>query len=152
ILPKKVFLPGFEFAAKMIPAEAVGGDYYEVLPAESGFWIATGDVSGHGLDAGLVTLMLQSALAAVAVHSPGACPSDILKAVHRLMVENIRRRWGRDDHATLVLMHVDLDGTFVFAGGHEPLLVLRAADGKCEDIDTPGPWLGILPGVGDHLP
>jgi sigma-B regulation protein RsbU (phosphoserine phosphatase) len=152
ILPKQVALPGFEFAAQMIPAEAVGGDYYEVLPGESGFWIASGDVSGHGLDAGLVTLMLQSALAAVAIHSPRARPGEILKAVNRLLVENIRRRLGRDDHVTLVLMHVDADGSFVFAGGHEPLLVLRAADGTCEEIDTPGPWLGILPGIGQRLP
>ena len=57
ILPKNFDVPGFEIAALMRPAEAVGGDYYELLPTESGFWIAAGDVSGHGLTAGLVMLM-----------------------------------------------------------------------------------------------
>jgi serine phosphatase RsbU (regulator of sigma subunit) len=151
ILPKHFSLPGFESAARMKPAEAVGGDYYEILPTASGFWIAAGDVSGHGLNAGLVMLMLQSALAALAIYAPGARPAELLKATNCLLVENIRHRLGGDDHVTLVLMHVDLDGSFVFAGGHEPLLVLRASSGKCEVIDTPGPWMGILPDIGRHL-
>jgi len=151
ILPRQLALPGFESAALMRPAEAVGGDYYEILPTQSGFWIATGDVSGHGLTAGLVMLMLQSALAAVAIYAPGAHPGDILNAVNRLLVENIRRRLGGDDHVTLVLMHVALDGSFVFAGGHEPLLVLRARGARCEVIETSGPWVGIVPDIGKHL-
>jgi serine phosphatase RsbU (regulator of sigma subunit) len=151
ILPKRLALPGFESAARMKPAEAVGGDYYEILPTPTGFWIAAGDVSGHGLNAGLVMLMLQSALGALAIYAPGARPADLLKAANRLLVENIRRRLGGDDHATLVLMHVDLDGRFVFAGGHEPLLLWRKRTGQCEIIDTPGPWMGILPDIGKDL-
>ena len=143
ILPKCFYVPGFEIAAQMRPAEAVGGDYYELLPTQSGFWIAAGDVSGHGLTAGLVMLMLQSALAALAIYTPGASPAEILKATNRLLVENVRRRMGGDDHATLVLMHVTHDGDFVFAGGHEPMVVLRAASTKCEVVDAVGPWLGI---------
>jgi sigma-B regulation protein RsbU (phosphoserine phosphatase) len=147
ILPKPLVLPGFETAARMKPAEAVGGDYYEILPTPTGFWIAAGDVSGHGLNAGLMMLMLQSALGALAIYAPGAPPADLLQAANHLLVENIRRRLGGDDHATLVLMHVDLDGHFVFAGGHEPLLLWRKRSGSCAIIDTPGPWLGILPDI-----
>jgi sigma-B regulation protein RsbU (phosphoserine phosphatase) len=151
ILPKHLVLPGFESAARMKPAEAVGGDYYEILPSPSGFWIGAGDVSGHGLNAGLVMLMLQSALGALAIYAPAARPADLLKAANRLLVENIRHRLGGDDHATLVLMHVDRDGRFVFAGGHEPLLLWRARSGKCEIIETPGPWMGILPDIAKDL-
>jgi serine phosphatase RsbU (regulator of sigma subunit) len=151
ILPKCFDVPGFEIAAQMRPAEAVGGDYYELLPTQSGFWIAAGDVSGHGLTAGLVMLMLQSALAALAIYTPGAPPAEILKATNRLLVENIRRRMGGDDHATLVLMHVKHDGSFVFAGGHEPMLVLRAASTKCEVVDAVGPWMGISDNIQENL-
>jgi len=151
ILPKSFEVPGFEIAALMKPAEAVGGDYYELLPNESGFWIAAGDVSGHGLTAGLIMLMLQSALAALAIHAPNARPAEILKSTNRLLVENIRRRLRGDDHVTLVLMHVLRDGTFVFAGGHEPILVLRAASGRCEVVEAYGPWMGIQDGVEKHL-
>ncbi len=62
ILPRKIAVPGLEIAARMIPASEVGGDYYDVLRVDDGCWIAIGDVSGHGLDAGLVMLMLQSAV------------------------------------------------------------------------------------------
>ena len=151
ILPKSFEVPGFDIAALMRPAEAVGGDYYELLPTESGFWIAAGDVSGHGLTAGLIMLMLQSALAALAIHTPNAGPAQILKATNRLLVENIRRRLGGDDHATLVLMHVLRDGTFIFAGGHEPILILRAASGRCEVVEALGPWMGIQDSVERHL-
>jgi serine phosphatase RsbU (regulator of sigma subunit) len=151
VLPRNLALPGFESAALMRPAEAVGGDYYEILPSASGLWIAAGDVSGHGLHAGLVMLMLQSALAALAFHAPDARPSEIVQAVNRVLVENIRRRLGRDDHVTLVLAHIALDGSFAFAGGHEPLLVLRATGDKCEIVDTPGPWVGIVPDIDRHL-
>jgi sigma-B regulation protein RsbU (phosphoserine phosphatase) len=151
ILPKCFKLGGFEMAALMKPAEAVGGDYYELIPTEAGFWIAAGDVSGHGLTAGLVMLMLQSALGALAASLPGAHPAEILKATNRLLVENVRHRMGGDDHATLVLMHVFSDGRFVFSGGHEPMLVLRAASGTCDVIETPGPWVGISTEIERHL-
>ena len=151
ILPKRFGVPGFEIAALMLPAEAVGGDYYELLATDTGFWIAAGDVSGHGLTAGLIMLMLQSAIGALAIHSPDARPAEILKSTNRLLVENIRRRLGGDDHATLVLMHVLRDGTFSFAGGHEPILILRAGSGKCEVVDALGPWMGIHEGIEKHL-
>ena len=151
ILPKHFEVPGFEFAARMQPADEIGGDYYEILPTESGFWIAAGDVSGHGLSAGLVMLMLQSALGALAISSPRERPSRILAATNALLVENIRSRLGGDDHVTLVLMHVDREGHLVFAGGHEPLLILRAGSATCEVISTPGPWMGITRELGKQL-
>ncbi|MBN2574608.1 MAG: SpoIIE family protein phosphatase [Deltaproteobacteria bacterium] len=151
ILPRHFEVPGFEFAARMQPADEIGGDYYEILPTESGFWIAAGDVSGHGLTAGLVMLMLQSALGALALYAPREQPSRILRATNALLVENIRRRLRGDDHVTLVLLHVDREGRFVFAGGHEPLLILRDGSDTCEVINTPGPWIGIMPELGKEL-
>jgi serine phosphatase RsbU (regulator of sigma subunit) len=143
ILPKAYAAEGFEIAAQMQPAEVVGGDYYDILPTETGLWIGTGDVSGHGLSAGLVMLMLQSALGALAQHAPGARPAEIWGAVNRLLVGNIRNRLEGDDHVTLVLMRLSRDGNYVFAGGHEPLIVLRQGQPTCEVLATPGPWMGI---------
>jgi serine phosphatase RsbU (regulator of sigma subunit) len=143
ILPKRLEVRGFEIAALMKPAEVVGGDYYDLLPAESGVWIGVGDVSGHGLTAGLVMVMLQSSLAAVVSRSSSARPSELWSAVNRLLVGNIRARMGGDDHVTLVLTHLQPDGRFVFAGGHEPIVVLRAGEAKCQVVRTPGPWMGV---------
>jgi sigma-B regulation protein RsbU (phosphoserine phosphatase) len=48
--------PGIEVAARMVPATEVGGDYYDVLPMEDGCWLAIGDASGQGLEAGVVSV------------------------------------------------------------------------------------------------
>jgi len=152
ILPKAFAVEGFEIAARMQPAEMVGGDYYDILPTGTGLWIGAGDVSGHGLTAGLVMLMLQSALGALSQHAPGAGPAEIWGAVNRLLVGNIRSRLGTDDHVTLVLMRIGRDGSYVFAGGHEPIIVLRQGQPKCEVLASPGPWMGVRvdPSAGVH--
>src|SRR5206468_190254 len=54
ILPRDVNVPGLEIAARMIPADEVGGDYYDLLPFAGGCWIGVGDVAGHGLPAGVI--------------------------------------------------------------------------------------------------
>ena len=143
ILPRCFEARGFEIATLMRPAEVVCGDYYDVLPTESGLWLGVGDVSGHGLTAGLVMVMLQSALGALVSHAPTARPSEIWGPGNRLLGGNIRDRMGADDHVTLVLLRVTPDGHFVFAGGHEPIVVLPAGAARCEVKPTPGPWLGI---------
>jgi len=143
ILPKRFDVPALAIGALMKPVEAVGGDYYDVMPSGPGCWVGIGDVSGHGLNAGLVMMMLQSALGSVAAYAREARPAELLKAVNRLLVENIRHRLNSDEHATLVLMHLDANGQFVFAGGHEPLVILRAGATRCEVVETNGPWMGI---------
>ncbi|MHB8956726.1 MAG: response regulator, partial [Pirellulaceae bacterium] len=51
-------LPGLQLAGRMIPCDAVGGDYLDFLPSDEfsgrGFGIAVGDVSGHGPAAALL--------------------------------------------------------------------------------------------------
>jgi ligand-binding sensor domain-containing protein/serine phosphatase RsbU (regulator of sigma subunit) len=60
MLPKKLpELPNFEIAAFMRTATEVGGDYYDFRVLENGgLYVAFGDATGHGLQAGtMVTLM-----------------------------------------------------------------------------------------------
>ncbi len=48
-------LPGYSIAARSIPAERVGGDFYDFLVSgEEAVLIAVGDASGHGLGAALL--------------------------------------------------------------------------------------------------
>lgn len=48
-------IPGYALAAWWQPAEAVGGDYYDVVPLPDGCWaLAVADVSGHGLGPSLI--------------------------------------------------------------------------------------------------
>ncbi len=142
ILPRSLVVPGLEVSAAMVPAADVGGDYYDVLPLEDGCWMGIGDVAGHGLDAGLIMLMMQSVIAGLVEREPTAAPGDVLRVLNAVLFENVRNRLKRDDHATLTLLRYHRSGRVVFAGAHEEILVHRARKQACELISTPGTWVG----------
>jgi serine phosphatase RsbU (regulator of sigma subunit) len=141
-LPRNLNVPGVEISARMIPASEVGGDYYDVMPLSDGGWIAIGDVSGHGLSAGLVMLMVQSAMASATHALEGARPRDVLRVLNEVMVDNIRNRLEHGDYVTLSLLRWFVDGRLLFAGAHQDLLVCPRATGRVECIEAPGTWLG----------
>ena len=145
ILPRNLGVRGLEIAATMRPATEVGGDYYDVFPTADGCWIGIGDVAGHGLPSGLVMVMIQSGVAALVRQQPDAAPGRLLCVLNELLFENIRGRLRQDEHATLVLIRYRADGSLIFAGAHEQMIVCRAADGQCELVDTPGAWVGGMP-------
>jgi serine phosphatase RsbU (regulator of sigma subunit)/PAS domain-containing protein len=144
LLPTTLHVPGLEIAARMETFTEVGGDYYDVIPAEGGAWLGIGDISGHGLTAGLSMLMLQSAVGATVRGLPNAAPSEIITHVNRLLLDNVRNRLRRDDYATFSLLRYhDDDGRIVVAGAHEDVLVFRAATGMIEQYAPEGTWLAI---------
>lgn len=148
ILPKLERSIGMEperedrMAAIMKPATEVGGDYYDIIKVPDGYWLGIGDVSGHGLGAGVIMLMIQSAVAALVAARPDITPCEVECAVNRVLYENIRTRMGRRDHATLSILRYHDDGRVRFAGAHEDIIVYRAASGTVETFETPGTWVG----------
>ena len=147
IVPKTIDVDGLDVAARMVPAAEAGGDYYDVVEADGGAWIAVGDVSGHGLAAGLIMLMLQSMMAALLRRESCRSPAEVVTDVNRALFHNLRDRLGRDDHATLVVLLYQRDGRVAFAGAHEELLVVRARTGQVECISTNGVWVGAMQDV-----
>jgi serine phosphatase RsbU (regulator of sigma subunit) len=148
LLPRDVEIRRLEVAAAMRPAAQVGGDYYDLLPTAGGGFIGIGDVAGHGLQSGLVMLMVQSTLAALVASHPNGSPAEILRIANGILYDNIRKRLEQHEHVTLSLLRYSVDGEVVFAGAHEEILVLRASSGKVERIHTPGTWLGMVDDVG----
>jgi hypothetical protein len=142
ILPTQTGVQSLEISASMMPATEVGGDYYDVIPVGDGAWIGIGDVAGHGVQAGLIMLMVQSVVASATKTRPDATPSELWNALNGVLFENIRSRMRSDEHVTFSLMRYTADGRLVFAGAHEDVLICRADTGKCEQIPTPGTWLG----------
>ena len=147
ILPKAPRVPGLEIAARMQPADEVGGDYYDVLPIDGGGWIGIGDVAGHGLTAGVVMMMIQGIVSSLVRERPDASPSDLVSALNRVLYENIHDRLAQDEHVTLTLLHYEPSGKVRFAGAHEEMIVCRAAGGPSERVQTPGTWVGAIPDV-----
>jgi DNA-binding LacI/PurR family transcriptional regulator/serine phosphatase RsbU (regulator of sigma subunit) len=149
ILPKAREVVGLEIATVMIPASEVGGDYFDILPFDGGCWLGIGDVAGHGLDTGLIMMMIQSIVAATTRSLTNVSPKEVWCVVNAVLFENIRQRLGRDEHATLSLLRYDKSGDILFAGAHEDLIIVRATDGRCETIPTRGVWAGICAKFGD---
>jgi serine phosphatase RsbU (regulator of sigma subunit) len=145
LLPPSLAHPELEFAGRMQPAEEVGGDFYDVLCDERSrsLWVTIGDVSGHGVPAGLVMLMTQSAFAAYFRANPLARPDEVIRGVNDLLNEQIGVRLRDDKYVTGLLLQHSGAGRFVYAGAHEWPLVWRKSTGKSEVLEAPGPWLGI---------
>lgn len=150
VLPPDPRHRDFEFSGRMLPADEVGGDFYDVLTREGStdLWLAVGDVSNHGLEAGLVMLMAQAAIASHFEALPGAAPDDVIRRVNRVLRENIVQRRKDEKYLTAQVWTYAGEGVFRCAGAHTWPIVWRAATGKCEVLETTGPWLGIVPEIG----
>jgi serine phosphatase RsbU (regulator of sigma subunit) len=149
LLPPAPAHADFEFAGRMQPADEMGGDFYDVLRDESptNLWLSVGDVSGHGLDAGLVMLMTQTVVASQFNTNPLAPPNVVLKSVNRLLCQNISERLKDKKYVTAQVFAYRGQGRFVAAGAHQPTIVYRARLGICEIVDVSGYWLGIDPSI-----
>ncbi len=143
ILPREIVVDGLEAAAAMRTADQVGGDYYDVLPVDGGCWIAIGDVTGHGVAAGLTMLQAQAALGALVRHAPHAAPLELWGGLNRTFVDHVRNRMGQEDHMTLSLMRFQSDGQLRIVGAHEEIVVWREAKQSCEVIPISGTWIGL---------
>jgi serine phosphatase RsbU (regulator of sigma subunit) len=145
LLPSSARLPGFDLAARMVPADEVGGDYYDVIPDDQGGWICIGDAMGHGLPAGLTMLMLQSGISTLIRHQPCAQPREIIQAINRVIYENSRIRLEEGTYATLLATRYSKDGVVLFAGGHPDPILRRLAAPCSELLATEGPFVGLEP-------
>jgi DNA-binding LacI/PurR family transcriptional regulator/serine phosphatase RsbU (regulator of sigma subunit) len=143
LIPKRIAVSGLEIAAGMVPADQVGGDYYDIFSTPDGCWLAMGDVTGHGLLAGMIMLMMQTAVSALVHGLPDASPARVVSQLNRVMSLNIRERLETAEHATFVMLRYRNGGQITMAGAHEALIVHRAGEGRCERISQDGVWIGI---------
>ncbi|EGE57432.1 putative transcriptional regulator protein [Rhizobium etli CNPAF512] len=135
VLPLQQELEDFqdiEIAAYMRPAEEVGGDYYDVLKNGRRLKIGIGDVTGHGLESGVLMLMVQSV--ARALQEAGNTDAvEFLANLNSALFKNIERT-RIDKHLTLAFL--DYDGKdMILSGQHEEVVIVRA-NGEIQRIDT----------------
>jgi len=151
LVPAKPLLHGCDVAASMYPAEIVGGDYYDVLNVGDYDWVLIGDVSGHGVPAGLIMMMCQTAVQTELQAHPDLDPDVLLARVNSTLVENMRRL-GEQKYMTLSALRRDPDGTYHFAGLHQDLFIRRAESNTVEEIQSTGTWLGLMHNIDENLP
>jgi two-component system sensor histidine kinase ChiS len=125
-------ITGLEIAGFMEPAEEVGGDYYDVLKHNGSLKIGIGDVTGHGLESGVLMVMVQTAVRTLLTHNE-TDPAKFLSAVNRTIYDNVQRM-NSDKNLSLSLLDYQ-QGQLRLSGQHEELIVVRA-DGCLERFDT----------------
>lgn len=137
-------IENYDLAASSIPAQEVGGDFYDFIPissAQTGLTI--GDVSGKGIPAALFMAFSRTLLRAKACRNPG---------VSR-MIENVNNFINEEPHSNMfvTLFYSVLDSsrnilTFVNAG-HNPPLLLRNGSREIIRLSTGGVVLGAMKGL-----
>ncbi len=129
----------------MEPADEVGGDYYDVLQQNGKIKIGIGDVTGHGLESGVIMIMVQTAIRALLINGEND-PIKFLSTINHTIYENIQRM-NSDKNLSLILMDYR-DHALRLSGQHESVIVLRAS-GEVEIIDTDS--LGFPIGLTDDI-
>jgi sigma-B regulation protein RsbU (phosphoserine phosphatase) len=121
-----------DIACYMNPADEVGGDYYDVVHAGDSIIIGIGDVTGHGLPAGIIMLMAQTALLTLSQNGEQDMPR-MLAVLNRVIYQNIERiRENKSMTLAAIRYH---ERQFYLAGQHESVIICRS-DGRIEEIDT----------------
>jgi len=133
-------LPGYDIAGICIPADEIGGDYFDYIPlARNRLGLAVADVSGHGIPSALVMMAFRALLRTKARGKLG--PAVIANKINQLLPE-----FTGDNHFVTVLYAI-LEGpsgnlTYISCG-HPPPMLLRA-NGEVAKLDQKNTALGIF--------
>ncbi|MEZ2303079.1 MAG: SpoIIE family protein phosphatase [Microcoleus sp.] len=123
---------GLDIAGFMESADEVGGDYYDVLQQDGRVKIGIGDVTGHGLESGVLMIMVQTAVRTLLAYNEPD-PVRFLSAINRAIYDNVQRMKS-DKNATLALLDYE-EGMLKLSGQHEEMIVVRS-NGSVERFDT----------------
>jgi len=105
-LPK---VQGLKIESEYRPAREVGGDFFQILPGETPgtVLIVVGDVTGKGLQAGMLVALIVGAIRAAIKHSSD--PAQILNEVNEQLCER------QHASATCLILRIDPEGRVVLA-------------------------------------
>jgi sigma-B regulation protein RsbU (phosphoserine phosphatase) len=128
-------------AARCVPAESVGGDFYQLfrLPGNR-LGIMIGDVSSHGFPAALIMALVMSA---VSIHAPEAGePGEVLRRVHAALAEELE---STEMYLSLFYGVIDGEaGTVTWSNAGHPQAFRITNEGEAARLGASGPPLGLL--------
>jgi hypothetical protein len=138
LIPEELpVIPGLRIQSEYRPAREVGGDFFQIIPgqAEGSVSIVLGDVTGKGVQAGMLVALIVGAIRTEVQH--GVAPELILQGVNDQMCER------KHVSATCVMLGIDPDGvvTLANAGHLAPYL-----NGKEMEMEGALP-LGVIGGM-----
>jgi PAS domain S-box-containing protein len=125
-------ISGLDISGFMEPAAEVGGDYYDVFCCDGAGIFSIGDVTGHGLESGVIAIMVQTAIRTLLASGPYDSRK-FFGVLNRVIYDNVRRM-NCDRNVTLALLRYQ-DSSVTISGQHEEVLVVRS-NGDLERHDT----------------
>ncbi len=136
---------GLDIAGISLPAESVGGDYYDFIPCGAGCWsVPVADASGHGIGATLLVAQARASLWSLTGRDPDL--QELLAQTNRVLVE------GTPPNAFVTLFMLVADPasrTVRYAScGHPPAWIVAASGELKARLEATEPPLGIFPEAG----
>ncbi|MBD3328383.1 SpoIIE family protein phosphatase [Candidatus Peregrinibacteria bacterium] len=142
ILPKaSPKVKGLLVEAKTRPAAELGGDNFDFIKRKENTFIYIGDVTGHGVPAGLVMTMVNTLIHTFVEIYDNAY--DIIVNTNKQLKSRIKSTM----FMTMVLLKWnEMSNKMTFVGsGHEHIIIYRASSGTCETVKSGGIALGMVP-------
>jgi sigma-B regulation protein RsbU (phosphoserine phosphatase) len=141
LLPKTAqFRPEADIAARVVPADSVGGDFYHLFRLGDGkIGVMIGDVSSHGYRAALIMALVMSA---ASIHAQTtADPQEMLTAILATISEELE---STEMFASVFYGVIDPKRRRIrFANAGHPHAFVVAGDGCVERLPASTPPLGM---------
>ena len=142
LLPDIPRMPGLACAARFEPQHEVSGDFYDFFRFPDGrLGVVQGDVSGHGIAAGMVMAMAKQTIRLLA--STGMPPGRVLIEANRWLYGAMA---GKFVSCTYLIIDPGKGEMHLARAGHPPLILVNAATGAREVLAPKGIALGIRDG------
>jgi len=140
-------MDGLDVAAGLIPAEEIGGDIYDFMDIGDGkFLMYLGDVTGHGVPAGIVSAIANALFYG---YRGFLDLKKIVVEVNKVM----KVKTMPNMFLTLCLIEWDsLNKKFTYVNaGHEKLVEFKVSNNKTILRDSGGIAIGMIPDVTNHV-
>ncbi|RPJ09185.1 MAG: serine/threonine-protein phosphatase [Spirochaetaceae bacterium] len=153
IVPGTIQIPGYECRASMVTASEVGGDAYDCYPVEKGAYFGIGDVSGHGLPAGITALIqltaFQTAIATSNSVGRQLEPYEIYDLVNKILCGINRDRIGSDKFMTQNYFYAE-NNTITHAGSHVIAILYQKNQNSTRELPELANRTAFM-GISEHI-
>ena len=139
---------GLDISAGIVPAEEIGGDIYDFLPKIDGKQLMyLGDVTGHGVPAGIV-----SSIASALFYGYGTTHPDLMQVMNSVN-RVLKAKTMTNMFMTLCLLEWDENNKKLMyvSAGHEQMIHYKAKSQIAELAPSGGIALGMIPDVSKLL-
>jgi PAS domain S-box-containing protein len=139
LLPRNYpHIPGFDIAARCLPAKQVGGDFFDWQEVCTGVWAFTlGDVMGKGMAAAMLMATVRAAMRSVGHNRP----SEALRLTESAVLPDLE---NAESFVTLFLGQLyAAERSLNFVDCGHGYVFLRRSDGAVEELVPRGLPLGV---------